>query len=55
MANPTITLQNTDVAIKIAWTYPQDNGDSVKQYYIELRGKDTNWYDYNDTCDGTTA
>jgi|NOAtaT_7_FD_contig_21_11813461_length_307_multi_5_in_0_out_0_1 hypothetical protein len=39
--------------VKVAWTYPRDNGDSVKAYMVEFRAKDNTWYTLNDTCDGS--
>ncbi len=49
----TISLITTDVSVKFAWNYPQDNGDSVDEYLIEIRGKDNEFYTYLTTCDGS--
>ena len=49
----TISLITTDVSVKFVWNYPQDNGDSVDEYLIEIRGKDTEFYTYLATCDGS--
>jgi hypothetical protein len=49
----TITLVATDVSVKLAWNYPQDNGDSVDEYIIEIRGKDGEFYTSLATCDGS--
>lgn len=51
----TISLITTDVAVKFVWNYPQDNGDSVDEYLIEIRGKDTEFYTYLATCDGSVT
>ena len=51
----TITLGTNDVSVKLAWNYPQDNGDSVDEYLIEIRGKDTEFYTYLTTCDGSVT
>jgi hypothetical protein len=49
----TITLGTNDVSVKLAWNYPQDNGDSVDEYIIEIRGKDGEFYTSLATCDGS--
>ncbi len=51
----TISLITSDVAVKLNWNYPQDNGDSVDEYLIEIRGKDSEFYTYLTTCDGSIA
>jgi len=51
----TTSLINSDVSVKFAWNYPQDNGDSVKEYLIEIRGADSSFYTYLTTCDGSIA
>ena len=48
----TITLISSDVSVKLAWNYPQDNGDSVDEYLIEIRGKNSEFYTSLATCDG---
>jgi hypothetical protein len=50
----TITLINSDVSVKLAWIYPQDNGDLVKEYLIEIRGKDALFYTSLATCNGNS-
>ena len=49
----TISIIASDVSVKLAWNYPQDNGDSVDEYIIEIRGKDAEFYTSLATCDGS--
>ena len=55
MERPIVTLSNSDTMVKIAWTYPGDNGDSIKAYMVEIRGMDNEWYTMNSTCDGSLS
>ena len=39
--------------MKIDWDYPIDNGDSVKEYLIEIKDSLGDYYSYLPTCDGS--
>lgn len=47
-----LTLQNADTAVKIAWDYPEDNGDSVDEYLIEIKDVTDSFLPYLPSCDG---
>lgn len=47
-----VTLQSADTAVKIAWDYPEDNGDSVDEYLIEIKDVTDSYLPYLPSCDG---